>query len=78
MHVIQRPYISLDLNTMKNAWNLLIRAVYSNGKQNAKIEELNTAVIAHREGIDQDTLRCLARYMDDRTFTLKCRAFTSY
>ena len=65
---------------MKNVWNLLVRAVYANGKQYASVSELKAAIIYHWNEIDQNTLKSLVRSMPDRVFTLisKSDAYTGY
>lgn len=55
------PHISPYLNTMENAWNQLIRAIYLNVKYYATISELQAAIISHCVEIDQNTLRVLMR-----------------
>lgn len=68
IEVLPWPSLSPDLNPIENLWGILVRRVYSNGKQFHTKEQLKTAILKSWEEITPNELRSLVNSMPDRLF----------
>jgi len=64
------PPLSPDLNPIENAWGLLARKVYDNGRQFTTIQDLKSAITRAWDEIDQNQLNALVDSMPTRIFEL--------
>lgn len=62
------PAKSPDLNVIENAWGIIARAVYSNGRQYSTIQELKTSILQAWIDLDIATLRKLIDTLPSRIF----------
>jgi transposase len=68
IRLLQWPALSPDLNPIENAWGMLARRVYAEGKQYFSIQDLKTAIINEWNNIPLDDLRKLSESMPNRIF----------
>lgn len=61
---------SPDLNPQENLWGILVRKVYTNGKQYSSITDLKAAIIREWNNIDDKVLKALVNSMPNRIFAV--------
>jgi transposase len=64
--VMDWPPYSPDLSPIENAWGLLARKVYANGRQFATAQELKDRIIEAWSEIDQEYFNKLVKSMPKR------------
>jgi transposase len=66
VEVMRWPPRSPDLNPIENAWGMLARSVYENGRQYANIEQLKEAIKSAWDNLQLSDLNKLANTMPKR------------
>lgn len=64
--ILEWPANSPDLNPIENLWGILVRAVYSSGRQFSTKEELKDEILKQWDLITEDTLLSLVKSMPNR------------
>lgn len=64
------PAYSPDLNPIENLWGILVRGVFSNGRQFDEIEELKKAILEAWDSIEPSILQNLILSMKQRMFSV--------
>ena len=64
--ILEWPANSPDLNPIENLWGILVRAVYSNGRQFSTKEELKQEILKQWDLISGETLVNLVNSMPTR------------
>ena len=64
--ILEWPANSQDLNPIENLWGILVRAVYSSGRQFSTKEELKDEILNQWDLITEDTLLSLVKSMPNK------------
>lgn len=72
--VLDWPARSPDLNPIENAWSILVRRVYTGGRQFSNVKELEVAVTAAWNELAPRILQKLANSMKDRLVAVIAKA----
>ena len=64
--ILEWPANSQDLNPIENLWGILVREVYSSGRQFSTKEELKDEILKQWDLITEDTLLSLVKSMPNR------------
>lgn len=65
---VKWPSRSPDMNPMENAWGILARQVYAEGKQYSNLQELQLAITKCWYSLSPQRLTVLSQSMNDRVF----------
>jgi hypothetical protein len=66
IRVLPWPALSPDLNPIENLWGLLVRKIYSHGRQFRTISDLKTMIVNEWNSIPQELTDSLVTSMKDR------------